>query len=110
MTPTQQPTDTTDPLNNPSGTTVASEAMQSVFCMTPHAWQEQAISRISDDTSDSSFSPTRSPTTTRSMARSICLTRLSTDKTGKDAIEGPDSKRRSSTEVAGRRQAAVKFG
>jgi hypothetical protein len=43
MTPTQQPTDTTDPLNDPSGTTVASEAMQSVFCMTPHAWQEQAL-------------------------------------------------------------------
>jgi coproporphyrinogen III oxidase len=36
----QQPTDTTDPLTDPSGTTVASEAMQSVFCMTPHAWQE----------------------------------------------------------------------
>jgi hypothetical protein len=34
MTPTQQPTDTTDPLNDPSGTTVASEEMLNVFYMT----------------------------------------------------------------------------
>jgi hypothetical protein len=46
MTPMQQPTDTTDPLTGPSGTTVASEAMLNVFCMVPHTWQEQAISHI----------------------------------------------------------------
>jgi hypothetical protein len=31
----QQPTDTTDPLTDPSGTTVASEEMLNVFYMTP---------------------------------------------------------------------------
>jgi hypothetical protein len=35
MTPTQQPTNTTDPLTDPSGTIVAYEEMLNVFCMTP---------------------------------------------------------------------------
>jgi hypothetical protein len=40
----QQPTDTPDLLADLSGTTVAADAMQSVFGMEPHAWQEQAMS------------------------------------------------------------------
>jgi hypothetical protein len=43
---TQQPTDTSDLLTDPSGTTVAAEAMQSVFGMAPYAWQEHVISHI----------------------------------------------------------------
>jgi superfamily II DNA helicase RecQ len=39
--------DTTDRLNDLTvNTTVAAEAMQSVFGMSPHGWQEQAISHI----------------------------------------------------------------
>jgi hypothetical protein len=38
----QQPTNAADLLTG-SGTYVATEAMQSIFGMDPHAWQEQVI-------------------------------------------------------------------
>jgi hypothetical protein len=46
MIQTQQPTDTVDLLTDLSVTTVAAEAMHSVFGMVPHVWQEQVISHI----------------------------------------------------------------
>jgi hypothetical protein len=46
MISTQQPTDTADVSPNVSDTTIASEAMQNVFSMEPHEWQDEAISHI----------------------------------------------------------------
>jgi hypothetical protein len=40
----QQPTVTTDLRHDLSGASEAAEAMQSVFGMSPHAWQEEAVS------------------------------------------------------------------
>jgi hypothetical protein len=57
MISTQQPTDTSDILADPSGNTVASEAMQSVFGMAPHDRQEHAISQIISLSKDDSCAP-----------------------------------------------------
>jgi superfamily II DNA helicase RecQ len=46
MTSPQQYSDTTDALNKLSLPSVATEAMQTVFGVVPHAWQEQAISHM----------------------------------------------------------------
>jgi hypothetical protein len=54
---TQQSTDTALPFYHPSGPTVASQAMQSVFGLVPHAWQEEAISHILALAKDDSCAP-----------------------------------------------------
>jgi superfamily II DNA helicase RecQ len=46
MISTQQPTNTADVSPNVSDTTIAYEAMQNVFSMEPHDWQDEAISHI----------------------------------------------------------------
>jgi hypothetical protein len=52
------PADTSDCLTVPTGTTtVAAEAMQSVFAMSPHDWQEVAISHILALSKDNSCAP-----------------------------------------------------
>ncbi len=53
----QQPTDASDLLTAPSGTSVATDAMQSIFGMEPHAWQEQVICHIIALAKDNSCAP-----------------------------------------------------
>jgi superfamily II DNA helicase RecQ len=53
----QQSTDTDQPFSHSSGPTVASQAMQSVFGLVPHAWQEEAISHIIALAKDSLCAP-----------------------------------------------------
>ncbi len=57
MIRTQQPTNAPVLLTNLSGTTVAADAMQSVFGLEPHAWQEQAISHITALAKEDSCAP-----------------------------------------------------
>ena len=57
MTSTQQPADATNVLTGLSLPSVAAEAMQSVFGMSPHPWQEQAISHIITLAKDNSCAP-----------------------------------------------------
>jgi hypothetical protein len=53
----QAPDDATNLLTTPSGSSVAAEAIQSVFGMAPHAWQEEAISHIIALVKDDSCAP-----------------------------------------------------
>jgi hypothetical protein len=57
MMATQQSTDTDQPFSNSSGPTVASQAMQSVFGLVPHAWQESAILHMIALAKDDSCAP-----------------------------------------------------
>jgi hypothetical protein len=53
----QQSTDTDQPFSHSSGPTVASQVMQSIFGLVPHAWQEDVISHIFALAKDHSCAP-----------------------------------------------------
>jgi hypothetical protein len=57
MMATQQSTVTDQPFSHSSGPIVASQAMQSIFVLVSHAWQEEAISNIIALAKDDSCAP-----------------------------------------------------